>query len=398
MTTNYHTPHVSGDALTAAELNQVYSDLDGAITANAATASTNLENAINGTTSITQLRLGRTTLTIASGAISVTRSSHFIDTEGAAATDDLDTINGGTDGDVLELYIVSSARTVNLRHNIGNIRTVTGGNIEMVGFQVVQLRFVSSFWLVVPDAGVMTRDGEGAAAVRLRDVTLPAGALAMSAGVGRLSFVPGMDVRNWFACRAAGASVDSIGAGTITTANTPANANDASDTYVTMPTTASSGNAGGIVTAFTMVRRAHNPIMYAIVKTPADITSVRYWIGLGSAAVTNVDSIAAGTSFVGWRFSTVATDTGWRPVTMDGTTQTTAADIGTVAASTRYVLRMRVNDVAGKVFFSVNGGAEVEATATLPASATDLGVVVRVFNQVAAIRQINLSRVWVEYD
>ena len=83
---------------------------------------------------------------------------------------------------------------------------------------------------------------------------------------------------------------------------------------------------------------------------------------------------------------------------MDGTTQTTAADIGTVAASTRYVLRMRVNDVAGKVFFSVNGGAEVEATATLPASATDLGVVVRVFNQVAAIRQINLSRVWVEYD
>lgn len=281
MTTNHHTPHMSGDPLTAAELNAVYSDLDSAITTT---------------------------------------------------------------------------------------------------------------------AGVLARDGVGASALQLRDVTLPKGSLSATNGIGTLSVVPGMDVRNWFALRGGGGTVQSVGAGTLTIANTPAAANDATGTYVTMPTTASSGNAGGVVTVFTMVQRQHNPIFVAIVETPADISSVRYWVGLGSAAVTNVDSIAGGTSFIGFRFSTVATDTGWRPVTMDGTTQTTAADIGTVVADTKYVLKFRVDSAGGKVFFSVNGGSEVEASATLPAVGTDLGVVLRVFNQVAAIRQLNLSRIWVEYD
>ena len=42
-----------------------------------------------------------TELTIASGAIAITQNNHTVDTQGDAATDDLDTINGGTDGLVL---------------------------------------------------------------------------------------------------------------------------------------------------------------------------------------------------------------------------------------------------------------------------------------------------------
>lgn len=62
------------------------------------------------------------TVTIASGAITATRSSMIVDTEGGAASDDLDTINGGTDGDILEIVSANSARDVTVKHATGNIR------------------------------------------------------------------------------------------------------------------------------------------------------------------------------------------------------------------------------------------------------------------------------------
>ena len=64
------------------------------------------------------------TLTIASGVITVTKSTHKIDTEGAAATDNLDTINGGTDGDILILRTANGARDVTIKNGTGNLRTV----------------------------------------------------------------------------------------------------------------------------------------------------------------------------------------------------------------------------------------------------------------------------------
>jgi hypothetical protein len=87
------------------------------------------------------------TLTIASGAITVTHSRHVVDTEGAAASDDLDTINGGTDGQVLFLTIASGARDVVVRHNVGNILTATGANITMgTTSSTLMLQLQSSFW------------------------------------------------------------------------------------------------------------------------------------------------------------------------------------------------------------------------------------------------------------
>lgn len=59
-------------------------------------------------------------LTIASGVITVTDSFHRVDTEAAAASDDLVTIDGGVDGQFFIMRTASSARDVVLR---------TGGNI-----------------------------------------------------------------------------------------------------------------------------------------------------------------------------------------------------------------------------------------------------------------------------
>jgi hypothetical protein len=68
-----------------------------------------------------------TTLTIATGVININSTGAYggsfkIDTEGAAATDDLDTINGGTEGDVIWLAPANDARTVVLKHGTGNLQ------------------------------------------------------------------------------------------------------------------------------------------------------------------------------------------------------------------------------------------------------------------------------------
>lgn len=69
---------------------------------------------------------GASTLTIAAGVVTITRSHHVIDTEAAAASDDLDTINGGVNGDLLFIRPVSDARTVVVKDGTGNIQLPAG--------------------------------------------------------------------------------------------------------------------------------------------------------------------------------------------------------------------------------------------------------------------------------
>ena len=72
-----------------------------------------------------------TELTIATGAVTVTQNWHTVDTEADAASDDLDTINGGADGYVLILHPNNDTRTVVLRHNVGNILCVGNANLTL---------------------------------------------------------------------------------------------------------------------------------------------------------------------------------------------------------------------------------------------------------------------------
>lgn len=62
-----------------------------------------------------------TNLDISSGAITITSSTHRVDTESGAASDDLDTINGGTDGSVLYLRTNLDTRDVTVKDATGNI-------------------------------------------------------------------------------------------------------------------------------------------------------------------------------------------------------------------------------------------------------------------------------------
>jgi len=91
-----------------------------------------------------------TTLTIATGAITITQKHHFVDTQASAASDDLDTINGGVEGQELFLQADQSSRTVVLKHATDNIRTWNGQDISLdETYKTAHLLFDGSFWNVL---------------------------------------------------------------------------------------------------------------------------------------------------------------------------------------------------------------------------------------------------------
>ena len=68
------------------------------------------------------IKLDRASQDIVSGVITATNTYQTTDTEASAATDDLNTINGGIDGELLILSGASSTRVVTVKHNIDNVR------------------------------------------------------------------------------------------------------------------------------------------------------------------------------------------------------------------------------------------------------------------------------------
>ena len=69
------------------------------------------------------------TKVISSGLITVTQNYHRVDTQGSAASDDLDTITAMSEAFVLFLRINNSSRTVTIKHGTGNIKCASDQDI-----------------------------------------------------------------------------------------------------------------------------------------------------------------------------------------------------------------------------------------------------------------------------
>lgn len=103
-------------------------------------------------------------LTIAGGIIDLStgagdRTAHFsavtVDTQAAAASDDLDTINGGRAGMLLWLRPFNTARTVVLRNGTGNI-VASGDVILDTATSEALLFYAASSWIVVAHQGAQS--------------------------------------------------------------------------------------------------------------------------------------------------------------------------------------------------------------------------------------------------
>ncbi len=93
--------------------------------------------------------------TIATGAITITRAGYFnIDTEASAASDDLDTISGGTNGDIIVIRAANGARTVVVKDSTGNIRTAGDFSMDSTDDRIT-LIFDGTNWAEIgrADAG-----------------------------------------------------------------------------------------------------------------------------------------------------------------------------------------------------------------------------------------------------
>lgn len=85
-------------------------------------------------------------LTISGGVVTKTKGYHSIDTQGGAGSDDLDTINGGSEGDVLLLRAENAARTVVLKDGTGNLQL--GSDITLDDIDLIApLLYDGSNWI-----------------------------------------------------------------------------------------------------------------------------------------------------------------------------------------------------------------------------------------------------------
>jgi len=84
-------------------------------------------------------------LTIAAGVVTAYLEWHTIDTEADAATDDLNTINGGTDGGVVTFRASSGARDVVFKDSTGNLQLA--GDFTLNNTQdTITLRYMGGTW------------------------------------------------------------------------------------------------------------------------------------------------------------------------------------------------------------------------------------------------------------
>jgi hypothetical protein len=94
-----------------------------------------------------ELVITRNAATIAAGVVAAAGSGMVIDTEGAASTDDLDSITGGTTGQWLVINRAHASRTVIVKHATGNIYLNGKADYTLSGTRDMLILFcVGSEW------------------------------------------------------------------------------------------------------------------------------------------------------------------------------------------------------------------------------------------------------------
>lgn len=139
----------------------------------------------------------------------------------------------------------------------------------------------------------------------------------------------------------------------------------------------------------------HNLRQYWQIKTAADLTSQRIWLGISSTGM-NTSDTATG-HFLGLRYS-AALSGNWYYIERNNTTGIqTATDSGIlVVASTIYNVAIIVAADGLSAVIYINGAASGTLNTSLPSVSTDLGWVFNVQTTVAAAREMFWAYVYAE--
>ena len=109
---------------------------------------TNVAQSVTAATTFSgEIILNRASATIASDTITAVGNYMIIDTEAAAAADNLATINGGSTGQMLILQTTSSSRDVTVKHGTGNIFLAGGVDFVLDNLRCfLVLMYVGTEW------------------------------------------------------------------------------------------------------------------------------------------------------------------------------------------------------------------------------------------------------------
>lgn len=127
---------------------------------------------------------------------------------------------------------------------------------------------------------------------------------------------------------------------------------------------------------------------------PSVITSLRYWFGITANVIT--DSLTFATGAAGALLIRYATDgaengVGWVGQSCVSGSHTETASLGSIAAATSYILRIRfVRTGTPTVYFSVNDGTEVSTTLTIPPTGSTYFLIFGVTKKSTAARTYNV--------
>jgi hypothetical protein len=192
------------------------------------------------------------------------------------------------------------------------------------------------------------------------------------------------------------------GIGNALVASSISNFIDTITTWLRATAGSTAGNQAGQTISGALCWLDHEPTLEVKFRTGSVITNVRYYVlltDLFSALPPNNDALQARRG-VGFRFSTIAGDTGWVPWTADGTTQTIGATCSpAMAANTTYILRCTVSVGAGTATMSVNGGPPVSVAIGAAALGTAVGFMWDVITTATTVTHIlDLAAFRVQYN
>lgn len=357
---------------------------------------THLENSLNGVQAFDLMNFGPAeALTISAGAVTLTKSHITLAGQGAAA-DDLDTISGGAEGDVVLIRNSTDSYAITLKHATGNLRTATAVDIVLSDTNAWAIGVkTATNWLLGALIRANTRERLSSTLLNTSKFKVPDRTSKAAGSNRRLAYWPSAEAGSSFGVRASNPNIAALGiaAPTIAAPGTSSYGLVTAGPYFIMGTAASPGSAAGLIsTTFNLVWAGWNPTLVCLAAIANPLTDLRAWIGLCGAAPANAE--AAGTSFAGFRFSTVAPDTGWTPVLNDGT-QNVGSSMNTMNGN-EHLLSLRVDSTEGAAYFSVDGGDEQKLTANIPLPTTDLGFVVRLFAVANAARIVVFHRLEVQ--
>jgi hypothetical protein len=89
-----------------------------------------------------------TPIVISGGVLTITKSHHFVDTEGGAAADDLTSISGGQIGDILVLSTPSGSRDVTVK-NGANIVCGADRVLSTASKRIMLIKTASTVWTML---------------------------------------------------------------------------------------------------------------------------------------------------------------------------------------------------------------------------------------------------------